>query len=483
MRGLLPLLPFVLIIGSVLCGRNAILASALGVVSCLLIGLLAGFHMSASTIGPITQRTVVLTLEVASVVVPGIYYNLVLKNLGTLNTIAEAIDRIDMPKERKALIIVLGLAPFVESMTGFGVSLLLTVPIMFHLFEAAKAFRLSMLSMNIMPWGTLALATVIGAALTSHTVRELGVATSVTSFPVFPGLGLAVLLVAGGETAVRKHWAFAVLLGLIVSSLLVLNNKWLVPQTAGVFSGLGVCTLGVALHRIGKTNQDGRGESLRHCFRAMEPYWVLLFTLIVLRVCAVLWIRGAIGTTWATGGEVLTNPGTALAINALGLQFRHRIYVRPVGAIVISAKPVLTVFLLLGLAQLMQTNGMLEALADKLSVVSKAGVCFLVPALGLMSGQATGSNVGGNALMMPLQSRVGREVGGGLILTAAQNSAAGHAVFASMPIILLISSIAEQQPQIKTHSTRSMLRFGMKMLCVIYALLVGWLLFITAWQK
>ena len=70
-----------------------------------------------------------------------------------------------MNSSHKAILIVVGLAPALESMTGFGISLLVTIPLVMAFAPRQKALRLSLLSMNIMPWGTLALATTVGAQL------------------------------------------------------------------------------------------------------------------------------------------------------------------------------------------------------------------------------------------------------------------------------------------------------------------------------
>ena len=69
--------------------------------------------------------------------------------------------KFQLKPENKALILLLGFLPAVESLTGFGVSLFLGVPIFLKLFPQKKALKLSVLGMNIMPWGTLALATII----------------------------------------------------------------------------------------------------------------------------------------------------------------------------------------------------------------------------------------------------------------------------------------------------------------------------------
>lgn len=107
-------------------------------------------------------------------IIPGLCLNEVL----TLNKAHERlvgwVHQIPATPSRKAILIVVGLAPALESMTGFGISLLVTIPLLMAFASRQRALRLSLLSMNIMPWGTLALATTVGAQLSGQNLAALG---------------------------------------------------------------------------------------------------------------------------------------------------------------------------------------------------------------------------------------------------------------------------------------------------------------------
>jgi lactate permease len=83
------------------------------------------------------------------------------------------------------IFIVLGLAPLLEAMTGFGVSLIATVPLLMGLFSRQAGMKIALAGMVIMPWGTLGLATVIGGLLTHLPANELGSHSALISAPVF----------------------------------------------------------------------------------------------------------------------------------------------------------------------------------------------------------------------------------------------------------------------------------------------------------
>jgi len=117
------------------------------------------------------------------------------------------------------------------------------------------------------------------------------------------------------------------------------------------------------------------------------------------------------------------------------------------------------------LAQVMLQSGMIATFASTLSSVGDGALTFLPPILGMISGFIAGSNLGGNALTMSLQSETGKQAGLLLNFAAAQNAGAGLAVFTSVPIIVLIQTIAGDiipGGKIPTHSRDSeLLRFGL----------------------
>ncbi|MGG7569491.1 hypothetical protein [Streptomyces sirii] len=92
----------------------------------------------------------------------------------------------------------------------------------------------------------------------------------------------------------------------------------------------------------------------------------------------------------------------------------------------------------------------------------------------MLSGFITGSNVGGNALMMPLQERLAPH-GAGLDVwfAALQNSAAGHAVFTSLPMIMLILVVAGDSAKGAGVVEYGLLRFGLRVTAALYAALAA----------
>jgi lactate permease len=117
---------------------------------------------------------------------------------------------------------------------------------------------------------------------------------------------------------------------------------------------------------------------------------------------------------------------------------------------------------------------MLNAFSSFVSSISQnQGIYMLVaPALGMLSGNITGSNVGGNALMMTLQQSIGASLDKGLLFAAVQNSSAGFAVFTSSAIVVLTMTIAKNFERNSVVSEHQLVSFGLKSAFFIYFALV-----------
>lgn len=401
----------------------------------------------------------VIALQAAFVIVPGLYLNALLGQAKAHDTLVTWVERLPMAPRHKRLMIVLGLAPALESLTGFGVSLLVTVPLLLAISDRSIGLRQSLLSMNIMPWGTLALATVVGAQLGKQPVAALGYYSSLVSFGVFPTLGMMVGWLSAPKTERWQVLFDGLLVGCMLALALVFFNWVGLNELAGVFSGV-LCSMGCwFLFSYDRQNPNVPWVALR-------PYAMALGLIVALRL--LLWL-GVPLSQWAlsTGGvrfAPLTSPGLALLVavmifgqGSFGNSMHRQVMQRAI-------KPILALGGFTLMAQLMVADGMILVLGEVLhSGGSPLLLGVISPLLGSLSGYLTGSNVGGNALMMTMQSSLA-EGHLALILGGIQNSSAGHAVFASMPIILLVLAIAGPGA---AGEERELLRFALKMLLVV----------------
>ena len=131
-------------------------------------------------------------------------------------------------------------------------------------------------------------------------------------------------------------------------------------------------------------------------------------------------------------------------------------------------KPVLSLGGFTVMAQIMVAGGMIDTVSQTLPTSNFYESTSVVPLLGMVSGYLTGSNVGGNAFMMTMQSTVGTNVGMPLLFAAIQNSAAGHAVFSSMPVALLVLALSKGTREEES----ALVRYGLLMAVMVAAMIV-----------
>ena len=107
-----------------------------------------------------------------------------LERLGSLEAIRDTIKALDLSTPRAVILIVMGIGVAVESLTGYGVSMLITIPLLLTLVSRSRAFVLALLGMSLMTWGALSIAALLGAELAGIPPEELSRALVTTSGPV-----------------------------------------------------------------------------------------------------------------------------------------------------------------------------------------------------------------------------------------------------------------------------------------------------------
>ncbi|MFD9903657.1 L-lactate permease [Streptomyces sp. NPDC059063] len=490
--------PLVMVLGMITGLRRPAHWSAVAGVAlaAVLIWWLPDFTLPGDVLASGAGGAGLLVLNAAAVMLPGVYLSQVLTRREVHRSLQEWVRALPLPGPAKIALVVAGIAPTVEALTGFGVSLLVTVPVLLALAPPATALRQAMLGMNIMPWGTLGLATVIGAALTDTQTATLGTATAVTSSLVFPLVTVWAALLARPEHRLRTAAVAAAAGGALSLGLLGLNRAGVV-QPAGVLAGLLTTTVGLVLCAARRSRaqeavrrsraqerwsaglpRSGVGSGAESAGRLLPPRAVLSAYGLVLAGIALLRAAKAAGVpslelhAGNASFALLSSPGLPLLAAALLLDRG-----RPHGgdaraALTRVGRPLLALTGFVALGRLMADSGMIGELGEAVAGAPPLVTALAAPALGMLSGFITGSNVGGNALMMPLQGRLAPS-GEGLDtwFAALQNSAAGHTVFTSLPMIMLILAVAGDRAKSAGVSEHVLLRFGLRVAAAVYAAL------------
>ncbi|CAJ2375989.1 MAG: L-lactate permease (modular protein) [Arenicellales bacterium IbO2] len=441
------LLPLAALLAALVCKRGAFASSLIGIAAALAVMHFDRRYALAFSAEDL-RAVLILTLSAALVIVPGQIFNALLQSAHVISAIGAKVRAASGSRVKTASLIVFGAAPALESLTGFGVSLFFTVPLLLQLFPAGRALLLSLLGMNIMPWGTLGLSTLIGAQIAGLDFKQLSMMTAATSFAVFPVIGALVALVCRADCRERFDFLYPPLAGLMLACALLVSARYAAPELAGVFAGAATALiLSAARLRALKF----RMPQLAQWAQLLAPYLTLVALVGASRIPP---LHDALqrALRWEGGGialPVLASPGVTLLISALlfcafstQLRARREMFQLFQLGITRSLRPVGGIFLFVLFAQLHRAGGLFAGIAERAADLQRAEIALAAPLLGMFGGFATGSNVGGNALFMPLQAEIGARFAQEPVFAALQNSASGHAVFLSLPIILLALSIA-----------------------------------------
>ncbi|MDH1147002.1 L-lactate permease [Pseudomonas mosselii] len=433
---LLQMSPIGLVIALILLLRRPPVQAALaGVAGVLLLwGLGAAQPLSAAVSGAILQDTLILFLSTACVIVPGLAFVILVERANAPQAIGAWVRELGWTPPMQVIFIVLGLAPLLEAMTGFGVSLIATVPLLMGLFSRQVGMKMALAGMVVMPWGTLGLATVIGALLAHMPAQELGSHSALVSAPVF--LVLAAVALALAQVRSVQAWLGLGLVSLLFSAVLYVINRWIGPEAAGVLAGLTVVCVGLGL------SWARRGALVRWPHAAW-PYLALLGVIIASRGLFLLsgwdglWVVHGNNVSW----KPLASPGLALLLVVVLMMVGRQGAGFPWQALVKRARfPVATIFLFLLLSQVMVKAGFLVEAQRALQAMSGVSLASTASLLAGLAGYVTGSNVGGTTLVMP--SIAALSSAHGPWLAAMANSAAGHGALGSLSILSLVIGLA-----------------------------------------
>ena len=359
-------------------------------------------------------------------------YNL-LSAGGAIGEVSRFLGSLEPEKEALAPGVVIGVAPFFESVTGFGVAVVISAPILLAAgFSPLKAAVLASWGQCAVPWGALGVGTLIGADLAGMGFGELSNASALLNLPLFPIYGLAAVALAGGWNGLRKRGLEAMFLGIVAGLGTLLASLYLIPELSGAIGGLAAMLAFLVLRRA-------RLFRTRVPLKEISPYGFLLVLLAVTNG------PGAVKTTLESLGPVFTGPGLPLLLSGIftaGL-LRFNPYDglsalrKTLGQWLPTAGAVLS-FVLAG--QVVADSGAAALLAS--AAVGLGSLYPLAaPVVGALGGALTGSNAASNALFMPLQVEAADSLGGHKELVAAiQNVAGSHASLLAPQRVILAAT-------------------------------------------
>ncbi|MCP2261589.1 lactate permease [Streptoalloteichus tenebrarius] len=422
--------------------RRTALTAALGAVAVAVVLALLAFPTSPDALAAAGLRLAPTAVEVALILLGGVVLNELLAASGTQRRLADAIAEACGGRGRAVVVVVLGVTPFAESVTGFGIGVVVAIPLLRRLgLSARQAAITGLLGLVTVPWGSMAPGTLVGAQLGGVAFQELGVRSAVLSLPVFLLAGAGALVVATGWRGLISTLPDLLVTTGVLWGVIWATNTWIGVPLAGVLGGLAVIT-GVLV--LGRRTGEGVARTLR-------PYLVLLAGLMGSRLLVAL-----VGTeAWWT--EVLVSPALWLLVT---VAVTPRLEDVPAGAaracVTAGARrawPVAaSAVAFLALGALLTVTGMSAALA---TAAASLGPVYLAiaPFVAALGGFLAGSNTGANAMFAASQAAAAHSLGvPALTLVGAQNVSAALSIMVSLPRVTLAAQLASSQDDVQNSA-------------------------------
>ncbi len=448
MDALMAALPIILTLGLLPTKLPAWVAPGAGVAAALVIAL-AWFQTPWADLGEAFGGGAWTLVEVLAIIGGGVLLSRVMDRTGAQQRIALWLSAGGGPTISSALLMVTGVVPFMESVTGFGVSVIIAIPLLRALgFTPLRAALLALLGLTVAPWGSMAPGTLLGSEIAGVTLMDLGLASGVFNvLPFVLGGALAAVVAGHGAHEVGSlrggpnprayaTWVgIGLTAGLVESALVMVANLLLGTAVAGA--------VGTLLMSAGWALVISRGRLQPTPWLTLAPYLILLLGTVAGQTLE--------RTLWPNGwGALVGSPALWSAVGAvagiwlLRMESHHRwLLPRETLRVWLGAAIPTGLYLVLGYA--VSGGGLAESLA--VALTGLGGVYLaLVPWIGGLGGYITASNTGANSMFGGTQTAAANALGvDPLWVMAAQNSAAGLGCLTSPARIELAYRLASQE--------------------------------------
>lgn len=426
--------------------KTALSASIAGVLLAAVVVLLwPSFRMTAQGWGVAVAQSSVHTLNVGYVLLGGVFLYQVMRAGEGLSAIASWVRSRLSDDLHCLLAIVYGVSVFFESATGFGVGILVSAPLLVAMgYPPLKSALIALFGQCAVPWGALAIGTVIGSELSAVSTERLGVLAIVVGLPFIVMCGAAAIKVAGLWRGRLLHSLMWLLLYVLVLCVALLVSTMLVGiELAGCVAGLLVVCFAMAIGRLQHWTPEGNFPQTP--VRQLLPFVFLVVCLMLSRLIEPL--GEMLKSITINGFAVVYHAGFWLIAAALvGYMMLPGARTKPLALLVDSLsqwwKAALAVACFLLLGHLMKHAGMSITLAEAVSAWSGPYYLAFAPLLGALGGFLTASNASGNALFMDFQLQAASKAGiAHDLMASVQNAAGSNATLASPGRVIFAASM------------------------------------------
>ncbi|MCH9674511.1 MAG: L-lactate permease, partial [Gammaproteobacteria bacterium] len=280
-----PLLLAVLLI--IVAGQSALRAGAVGLLSaCAIVTFFDPFVLGLGDIVHSLIGGVLTTSTVSYVLLGGVIFYHVLREGGALEVLSTFVLRIIPDRGHAVLALVFGVSVFFESATGFGVGIIVVAPLFMALgFEPMRAALLALLGQCAVPWGALAIGTLLGSDLSGVSAERLGALAVPLGAPYVLATGVAALYIAKEWHPIGPRLLLLLVYCATFLALLWTFNEFVAVELAGCLTGIAVVVLaGMFGSRSNVADGDCPRVATQSLLRSFAPVALLLFGLLITRL-------------------------------------------------------------------------------------------------------------------------------------------------------------------------------------------------------
>lgn len=407
MTTVLALLPLLLVLGLLASGRASALVAGLAGLSATLaasaiivtqqqgVDALAGLFLRETSAG------LWLSWHVIAIIAAGMFFHRCQQARG-----AHANGGTLEANPRRLWSVCFLLAPFAESVTGFGVGYIIALAALRRLgLGGMSALLLGLYSQSLVPWGALATGTTVGATLAGLTPNQLGLSSALLQIPIH------VLYLA-------LYWRFAREAGFATSlaqklddalwTTLLLALIWLFNFYSDVeIAGAAPTALLLAVRFWRDERPDA--ARLKSALHANAPYVALTLALCATRLVPPL--RDFLKPLWAMrpfdnqpAFAPLYAPGFWLVSIGIVVVILAR---ASIGRVLAETgrgawRSCAVTLLFVVMAEFYVGSGMATQVAEALRAVAGRDAAASVPLFAAVGGFLTGGGSAANAMLMPM---------------------------------------------------------------------------------
>jgi lactate permease len=425
----LALLPLLLVLGLLASGRaSALVAGLAGLAATLAASFTVVLQdRGAAVLGPLFLRETAagawLSWHVIAIIAAGMFFH---RCLQARDGAADTSGSL-MANPRRLWSVCFLLAPFGESVTGFGIGYLIALTGLRRIgIGGLPALLLGLYSQSLVPWGALAIGTTVGATLAGMTPSQLGLGSALLQVPIH-AFYLAIYWRLAREAGVAVPLAQKVDDAIWTGLLLAL--VWLLNLYSDVeIAGAAATALLLALRFWRDERPDG--ARMRAALRANAPYVALTLALCATRLVPP--VRDFLKPLWALkpfdnqpAFAPFYAPGFWLVAIGLVVVWQSRASLLRVATEAGRGawRACVVTLLFVVMAEFYVGSGMADQIAQALRAAAGRGSVASVPLFAAVGGFLTGGGAAANAMLMPMVTALARatEVDPGWV-AAVQNS-------------------------------------------------------------